>query len=179
VLSQDESLATIPPAHREQLAVATREPKAQRRVLLLLQPGEAGEFVVAPQGYTLNSWSPDYPHQNFDAFIKAGRLRPLAVTTATRQSVKPDVPTIKEASGIDFSAEIWYGLVGPAKMPAALVSKISEDLRKVVADPDTQARLRDAGVQSAFLNAADMGELMKSNVATWRAVINRVQISLD
>jgi tripartite-type tricarboxylate transporter receptor subunit TctC len=115
----------------------------------------------------------------FDAFIKAGRLRPLAVTTATRQSLLPDVPTIKEASGIDFSAEIWYGLLGPAKLPAALVNKISEDLRKVVADPDTQSRLRDAGVQSAFLNTAEMGELMKSNVATWRAVINRVQISLD
>ena len=115
----------------------------------------------------------------FDAFIKAGRLRPLAVTTAARQSLMPDIPTIKEASGIDFSAEIWYGLLGPAKMPSALVNKISEDLRKVVADPDTQARLRDAGVQSAFLNAADMGELMKSNVATWRAVINRLQISLD
>ena len=50
VLSQDESLATIPPAHREQLAVATREPKAQRRVLLLLQPGEAGELQRAVGG---------------------------------------------------------------------------------------------------------------------------------
>jgi tripartite-type tricarboxylate transporter receptor subunit TctC len=115
----------------------------------------------------------------FDAFIKAGRMRPLAVTTATRQALLPDVPTIKEAIGLDFDAEIWYGLLGPAKLAPAIVNKISDDLRKVLADPDTQARLRGAGVQASFMGSAEMGDLMKTNVATWRSVIERIKISID
>lgn len=115
----------------------------------------------------------------FDAFIKAGRVRPLAVTTATRSPSLPDVPTIKEAVGLDFEAEIWYGLLAPAKTPPAIVNKISEDLKKVLADPDTQARLRGAGVQPSYMSSAEMGKLMRDNVATWRGVINRVKITLD
>jgi tripartite-type tricarboxylate transporter receptor subunit TctC len=115
----------------------------------------------------------------FDAFIKAGRLRPLAVTTAARQPQLPDVPTIKEATGIDFDADIWYGLLGPAKLPPAVASKISDDLRKVMTDPDTLNRLRDVGVQPAYLSPADMGELMRRNVATWSSVVSRIKISLD
>ena len=115
----------------------------------------------------------------FDAFIKSGRLRPLAVTTATRQQALPGVPTIKEAVGVDFDADIWYGLLAPAKTPPAIVNKVSEDLKKVLADPDTQARLRDAGVQPSYMSAPEMGQLMTQNVATWREVVNRIKISLD
>lgn len=115
----------------------------------------------------------------FDAFIKSGRLHPLAVTTASRQPALPDLPTIKEAVGVDFDAEIWYGLLAPARTPPAIVSKISEDLRKVLADPEIQARLRDVGVQPAYLSSAEMGQLMHKNVASWREVVNRIKISLD
>jgi tripartite-type tricarboxylate transporter receptor subunit TctC len=115
----------------------------------------------------------------FDAFIKAGRLRPLAVTTATRQEGLRDVPTIKEATGVEFDADIWYGLLGPAKMPPDIVRKISDDLRRVVADPDTQARLREAGVAPAFLAPAETSQLMQRDVARWRAVAQRINLTLD
>ncbi|MES2480759.1 MAG: tripartite tricarboxylate transporter substrate binding protein [Pseudomonadota bacterium] len=115
----------------------------------------------------------------FDAFIKAGRLRPLAVTTATRQAALPDLPTVKEATGVDFDAEIWYGLAAPAKTPQAVVNKIGDDLRKVMADPDTQSRLREAGVQPSYMTPGEMGQLMQKNVATWREVITRIKLSLD
>ncbi len=115
----------------------------------------------------------------FDAFIKAGRLRPLAVTTATRQAALPDLPTVKEATGVDFDSEIWYGLSAPIKTPQALVNKIGEDLRKVMADPDTQSRLREAGVQPSYMSPSEMGQLMQKNVATWREVITRIKLSLD
>ncbi len=115
----------------------------------------------------------------FDAFIKAGRLRPLAVTTATRQSALPDLPTIKEATGVDFDSEIWFGLLAPAKTPPALVNKIGDDLRKVMADPDTQSRLREAGVQPSYMTPGEMGQLMQKNVAHWREVITRIKLSLD
>jgi tripartite-type tricarboxylate transporter receptor subunit TctC len=115
----------------------------------------------------------------FDAFIKAGRLRPLAVTTAARQDALRDVPTIQEALGIEFDADIWYGLLAPARLPAEVQRKISEDLRRALADPDTQARLREAGVTPAFLAPAETAQLMQRDVARWRAVAQRIRLSLD
>lgn len=115
----------------------------------------------------------------FDSFIKSGRLRPLAVTTATRQEAMPDLPTIKEAIKLDFDADIWYGLLAPAKTPPAIVRKINDDLRKILADPDTQARLRNAGVSPAFMSPEDMGSLMQRDVTRWREVANRIKLSLE
>lgn len=115
----------------------------------------------------------------FDSFIKNGRLRPLAVTTATRQEAMPELPTIQEAIKLDFDADIWYGLLAPAKTPPAIVRKISEDLRKVLADPDTQARLRNAGVSPAFMSPEEMGSLMQRDVARWREVTTRIKLSLE
>lgn len=115
----------------------------------------------------------------FDAFIKAGKLRPLAVTTAQRSPTLPDVPTVREALNIDFDADIWYGLLAPARTPADIVQKISEDVRKVLADPDTQARLRDAGVMPAFLGPQETRSLIQRDVARWRDVATRIKLSLD
>ena len=115
----------------------------------------------------------------FDAHIKSGRLRALAVTTAVRQEALKDLPTIKEATGVDFDADIWYGLLAPAKTPADIVRKISEDLRKVLADPDTQAKLRDAGVAPAFLSPGDTQQLMQRDVTRWRDVAQRIKLTLD
>jgi tripartite-type tricarboxylate transporter receptor subunit TctC len=115
----------------------------------------------------------------FDAFIKSGKLRSLAVTTAKRQDALPGLPTIKESLGIDFDTDIWYGLMAPAKTPAAIVRKISEDLQKVLADPDTQNRLRNAGVVPDYMNAQDMGRLIQRDVARWREVSQRIKLTLD
>jgi len=115
----------------------------------------------------------------FDAFIKAGKLRSLAVTTATRQDGLPGVPTIKEALGIDFDADIWYGLLAPAKTPPTIVKKLSEDLQKVLNDPDTQARLRNAGVVPGYLSAGDMARLIQRDVSRWRDVAQRIKLTLD
>ena len=115
----------------------------------------------------------------FDAFIKAGRLRPLAVTTGNRYSQLPDVPTLREAGIPDFDVDIWYGLLAPAKTPDPVIRKLSDDLKKVLADPDTQAKLREAGVETAFLDPQQMAALMKRDVERWRQVANRIKLTLD
>jgi tripartite-type tricarboxylate transporter receptor subunit TctC len=115
----------------------------------------------------------------FEAFIKDGRVRTLAVTTAKRSSQLPDVPTVSESGVRDFDVDIWYGLIVPAKTPAAIVKKISDDLAKVMADPDTQTKLRQRGLEPAYLDPAQTGELMRRDVARWRDVANRVKLSLD
>jgi tripartite-type tricarboxylate transporter receptor subunit TctC len=113
------------------------------------------------------------------AFIKAGRLRPLAVTTAKRDPQFPDLPTVAESGVPGFDADIWYGFVVPAKTPPAIVKKMSEDLAKAVADPEVQAKLRQNGLEPAYLSAEEMGTLMKRDVARWREVATKINLVLD
>ena len=115
----------------------------------------------------------------FDAFIKDGRLRPLAVTTAARSGQVPGVPTVIESGMAGFDVDIWYGLLVPVKTPAAIVTKISADLARVMHDPDTQAKLRQRGLEPAYLDAPQMAELMRRDVTRWRGVAERIKLVLD
>ena len=115
----------------------------------------------------------------FDAFIKDGRLRPIAVTTAERSPQMPAMPTVIESGMAGFDADIWYGLLLPAKTPADIVTKVGSDLARVMADPDTHAKLRQRGLEPAFLDARQMADLMKRDVTRWRAVADRIKLTLD
>jgi tripartite-type tricarboxylate transporter receptor subunit TctC len=115
----------------------------------------------------------------FDAVIKDGRVRALAVTTAERSSQLPDLPTVIESGVPGFDVDIWYGLLVPAKTPAPIIKKISDDLARVLSDSDTQASLRSRGLEPAYLNTTQTGDLMRRDVARWRDVANRVKLSLD
>jgi tripartite-type tricarboxylate transporter receptor subunit TctC len=115
----------------------------------------------------------------FDSMVKAGRLRPLAVTTATRFGRMPEIPTVIESGIAGFDADIWYGIVAPAKTPAAIVKKISDDIAKVVAEPEMQAKLRDRGLEPAYLDSAKTSELIKQDVSRWKEIIQRLKLTLD
>ena len=67
----------------------------------------------------------------------------------------------------------------PAKTPADIVTKVGSDLARVMADPDTHAKLRQRGLEPAFLDARQMADLMKRDVARWRAVADRIKLTLD
>ena len=113
------------------------------------------------------------------AFIKDGRLRPLAVTTARRDPQFPDLPTVQEAGIPDFDAEIWYALVMPAKTPQAIIRKVSGDLKTVLDDPDVQAKLRQNGLEPAWLGPEDTAALIRRDVARWKDVASRIKLQLD
>jgi tripartite-type tricarboxylate transporter receptor subunit TctC len=115
----------------------------------------------------------------FEATMKDGRVRPLAVTTAKRWSQLPEVPTVIESGIAGFDVDIWYGLLVPAKTPPAIVQKMSQDLARVLAEPDVQAALRSRGVEAAYLNPQQLGELMRRDVARWREVATRIKLTLD
>lgn len=115
----------------------------------------------------------------FDALIKDGRLRALAVTTAERSPQMPQLPTVIEGGMPGFDADIWYGLLLPARTPADIVKKVGDDLGRVMADPDTQTRLRQRGLEPAYLDSRQMGELMTRDVARWKTVAERIKLALD
>ena len=113
------------------------------------------------------------------AFVKDGRLRPLAVTTAKRDPQFPDLPTVEQAGIPGFDADIWYAFVMPAKTPPAIVKKASDDLKAVLADPDVQAKLRQNGLEPAYLGPDETAALIKRDVTRWKEVADRIKLQLD
>jgi tripartite-type tricarboxylate transporter receptor subunit TctC len=109
--------------------------------------------------------------------IKDGKLRPLAVGSRERSSFLPDVPTMQSLGYADFQLTGWQGMAVPAGTPPQIVNKLVAALRDTLADPETQKRLRDTGLEPNFLDPAafsqylarereQLGTLIKSNKIT-------------
>src|SRR5690606_36035366 len=81
--------------------------------------------------------------------IQQGRLRALAVASAQRQSLLPDVPTMQESGVPDFEVNSWYGVCAPAGTPVAILDKINADLHTVMKIPDVDQRLTELGMPPA------------------------------
>jgi len=108
-------------------------------------------------------------------FIRAGKLRPLAVTTAARSAVLPDLPTVADfVPGYEASA--WYGLVAPKGTPAEVVDKLNTAINAMLADPVAKARFIDLGASLLPGSAADFGNLIADETVKWGKVIKSAGI---
>src|SRR5437660_2314422 len=88
--------------------------------------------------------------------IRSGKLRPLAVTTATRSEVLPDVPTVGEFVP-GYEASTWFGVGAPKNTPPHIVDKLNEEINAGLADPKLRARLADLGGTVLALSPAEFG----------------------
>lgn len=113
------------------------------------------------------------------SFIKAGKLRALAVTTRTRYSNLPDVPTTAEAGLPDFIVTSMFGVLAPAKTPPAIVGKLTAALEKILAAPDTKERMFAQGAIAGYLNPADSARRIKAEIDKWAKVARDANIKLD
>jgi tripartite-type tricarboxylate transporter receptor subunit TctC len=107
--------------------------------------------------------------------ISAGKLRALAVTTATRSPALPDVPALGE-SVPGYEASQWYGLGAPKNTPAEIVSKLNSEINAGLADPKLKARLADLGVDPMSVTSADFGKLIADETEKWGKVIRAANI---
>jgi tripartite-type tricarboxylate transporter receptor subunit TctC len=108
-------------------------------------------------------------------YIRTGKLRPLAVTTATRLEVLPDVPTLGEfVRGYEVSG--YYGLGAPRNTPAAIVDKLNREINAALADPKMTARLADLGGRPLPGTPADFGKLIADETEKWAKVIRAANI---
>jgi tripartite-type tricarboxylate transporter receptor subunit TctC len=105
--------------------------------------------------------------------IRAGRLRALAVTTATRSDVLPDVPTV-EVPGYEASA--WFGVGAPKSTPSQIIDKLNEAINAGLADPKIKARLADLGGTPLAGSPADFGKLIAEETEKWAKVIRAANI---
>src|ERR1700704_1340403 len=103
--------------------------------------------------------------------IKGGRVRALAVSTPKRNPTLPDVPTTGEAGVKGADAPLWFGVWGPAGMPADLVSKISGDIRKALADPTVKERLHNGGNDLMDMSPQEFGRFVRSEKDEYQRVV--------
>lgn len=108
--------------------------------------------------------------------VKAGTLRVLAVMSEQRSAIFPEAPTIAESGFPGFEASVWYGLVGPAGMPAAVVARLHDELEKAIAASDVRERLTSAGGDVAPGTTAMFSEMLRKEQQRYAALIAEAHI---
>jgi tripartite-type tricarboxylate transporter receptor subunit TctC len=111
--------------------------------------------------------------------LRSGRVRALAVTGKARHPVVKDVPTLIESGYKGFDALQWYGVVGPAGLPAPVLATLNDTLNKVLTGPDLRERLSAEAVEPMPMSSADFGKYMKADIARWTAIARERKIDLD
>jgi tripartite-type tricarboxylate transporter receptor subunit TctC len=111
------------------------------------------------------------------ANVEAGKFRALATTAAVRAAQLPNVPTLQEALGVkDFDVRTWFALAGPAGLPAPLVARLNEELRKALASAEVRKGLATIGGELAPTTPAEMRERVARELATWTRIVDEARI---
>jgi len=113
------------------------------------------------------------------AFVQAGRLRPLGVTTAKRSAVLPDVPTIAESGLPGYDTGVWWGFLAPAGLPADIKARLTKDCAEVVQVAAARDRLLKIGAEPTGGSAEEFDKLIRSDHAKWGPVIKAAGIKGD
>jgi len=103
--------------------------------------------------------------------IKAGKVKGLAISSPKRSPLAPDLPTIAEAALPGFQSLTWFGLLGPANTPKAVVERVNAEMNKALALPDIQARFTQMGFESAGGSASDFAQAIQRDSQKWSKVI--------
>jgi tripartite-type tricarboxylate transporter receptor subunit TctC len=117
--------------------------------------------------------------QPLQAQIQAGRLRALAVTTATRFALLPDLPTVAEAGFPDFEALAWNGVLVPAATPRSVVQRLNAEINAILKDPAVKSTLNAQGFELIGGTPEDFANLIRSESDKWAPVIKKTGAKID
>jgi tripartite-type tricarboxylate transporter receptor subunit TctC len=109
--------------------------------------------------------------------LKGGTVRALAVTTAKRSSVPPDLPTMAEAGLPGYETSTWGGVLAPARTPQPVVAKLNAEINKALAAPDVQAKLSTAGIETAGGTPQEFEAFIQSEMKKWADVAQAAKIT--
>lgn len=112
-------------------------------------------------------------------YIKAGKLRALAVASPKRDPLLPEVPTVAEMGFAGFSAIQWWGLCAPAKTPEPVVAKLNKALNEALVQPDITKRLSDMAAEPGLMSAQQFEEFLKTEVAKWTKLVKDVNLHIE
>ena len=111
-------------------------------------------------------------------YVRAGRLRALAVTTATRSEALPDLPTVGEFVP-GYEASFWTGIGAPKNTSAEIVDKLNKEINAALADPNMKARLAELGATALPGSPADFGKLLADETEKWAKVVKFAGVKVD
>jgi tripartite-type tricarboxylate transporter receptor subunit TctC len=109
--------------------------------------------------------------------VRAGRLRPLAVSTKARTPILPNVPTVAEATGLkDYEVDSWYAVFAPAKAPDDAVNTMHKAIATIAVRPDVKAKLLEQGAVGVSSTPDELAKIVKREINEWRDVVKRAKI---
>jgi len=111
--------------------------------------------------------------------VRTGRLRALATTGAQRSPALPDLPTIAESGLPGYEASLWYGFVGPARMPPEIVQRLNTEIAAILAQPDTREKLASQGVDARSTTSDEFARILTADVARWAKVVQKLGLQAE
>ena len=112
------------------------------------------------------------------AHVRSGKLRALAVTGERRSAILPEVPTVAEAALPGFEASTWWGILAPARTPAAIVDRLNSELSAALTQPEVQARVAALGAEMAGGPPRRLAEHLRVEIPKWGRVVRAADIRL-
>jgi tripartite-type tricarboxylate transporter receptor subunit TctC len=122
---------------------------------------------------------------NFDtvastiAYIKSGRMRPLAMTTAKRDPLLPNAPTVRESGYKDFEVTNWYGLAAPAGTPREIVTKLNTEIIRILQLPDVVAKLDDLAVRRETMTPERYTDFVRAEIDKYRNLAKKTGVRME
>lgn len=114
--------------------------------------------------------APVLPH------VRAGKLRPLAVTSSTRATALPDVPTVQESGIRNFEVTLWLALFAPAKTPPAIINRLNREFTAAIATPQVSTALVIQGLQPKTTTSAEFSKFLSAEITRWREVARKANL---
>lgn len=111
--------------------------------------------------------------------IKAGKLRPLAVTTKKRSPALPDVPTLDEAGLKGFDQGTWFGVLAPAATPREIVARLNTEIVKIVKSPEFRKKMEDMGAEPIGDSQAEMAAQIKADTERYAVLVKEAKVTID
>jgi tripartite-type tricarboxylate transporter receptor subunit TctC len=112
-------------------------------------------------------------------YVKAGKLKPLAVGSPKRHPMAPDLPTLQELGVKGAEVDMWYAFLAPKGTPSAIISRLNSELRAILAQAEVRSAFEKQGLDAASSSSTEMSALMQKDFARWAVVIKKNNISAE
>jgi tripartite-type tricarboxylate transporter receptor subunit TctC len=132
-----------------------------------------GDLIAGNVVLMFGNLVPALPH------VKSGRLRALATAGSKRSAVIPELPTVAESGLPGFEISPYFGILGPARMPRPVITKLNEEIARVFQLPESKERLTALGFDSAYATPQQFMSMIKADIAKWAELIRQNKIALE
>jgi tripartite-type tricarboxylate transporter receptor subunit TctC len=131
------------------------------------------DLIGGQVNMSFDTITPVLPH------IKAGKLKPLAVTTAKRSAALPNVPTLDEAGLKGFDLGTWFGVLAPAATPKDVVAKLNTEMVKIIKSPEFRQRMQEIGAEPVGNSSEEMARQIAADTAKYAKLVKSAKVTLD